>query len=497
MAQARRKPQSPTPQHTSRNRRFRTGLGELTLVEHSLCPLDPKMSAAGLIVHESAYYFTDSNRHRRKASIKVSCPLGLSATDEFYLWGLLALTFSQPEPSVNFYATPHYCLRKLDCIDQHANRGGRQYQRFAAAIERLSAVNYKNDSFYDPIRGEHRRVSFGFFSYSLPSDPDSPRAWRIVWDPIFFEFCQAGSSHFRFDLETYRALDPASRRLFLALKKIFLRRTSSPKYDVRHLAVDILGFSESIDVRNLKVKLARCVDRLREMEIVGLPEGVRDNKTLFEKRDKGRYSIRLHRGRYFEEVIKGRQSRPHEDSPLWEPLQVIGFDEYAIRRILGRYKAAMIQEWSDITLAAIERRGMDFFKRSPQAFFMDSIKKAAEGTRTPPDWWRELHKLEEQARTSDRARKDETARREASNALNEEFESYLAGEGRQIFDTICMEMLHQFRAAGQPADRAETNAKRFAREHLRNQFELAQKDSGSLFRSSIPVRKPGNRLVSP
>ena len=28
--------------------------------------------------------------------MRVACPEGLSPTDEFYLWGLLSLTFSQP-----------------------------------------------------------------------------------------------------------------------------------------------------------------------------------------------------------------------------------------------------------------------------------------------------------------------------------------------------------------------------------------------------------------
>lgn len=486
MAQARKKRRSPTPQHASRGRVPCAGLGELTLVEHSLCPLDPKRSLAGHVVHHSGYFFTDGNRHRRRASVEVTCPFGLSATDEFYLWGLLALTFSQPEPSINFYATPHYCLRKLACIDQHGKRGGRQYQRFTEAIERLSSVNYKNDNFYDPIRSEHRRVSFGFLSYSLPIDPDSSRAWRIAWDPIFFELCQAGSSHFWFDLETYRALDPASRRLFLLLKKIFTRRASSPKFGVSHLGVNVLGLSESIGVRNLKVKVARCVERLCEIGIVQLPQGAGQVKDLFEKRAKGQYTIRLQRGPYFEQQSARRQKLAGQDSPLWEPLDAIGFDKYAIRRILGQFKRHLIQEWSDITLAAIERRGMDFFKRSPQAFFMDNIKKAAEGTRTPPDWWRELVKQEEQARnpkqSSDKRERDRRADETESDG---KFESYLTGEGREVFDRVCVEMISQFLAAGQPAELAKTNAKRFARQHLRKRFDQEQAGSEAAFSSLI------------
>ena len=57
---------------------------------------------------------------------KVVCPFGLSPVDEFYLWGLVALTLSQPEPSVEFYATPHYCLSELGVIaPRPGGRGGR------------------------------------------------------------------------------------------------------------------------------------------------------------------------------------------------------------------------------------------------------------------------------------------------------------------------------------------------------------------------------------
>ena len=67
-----------------------------------------------------------------------------------------------PNPSltVNSARAPHYCLRRLGVIDQFARRGGRQYSQFMQAIERLSLVRYRNDKFYDPLRGEHRRVSF-------------------------------------------------------------------------------------------------------------------------------------------------------------------------------------------------------------------------------------------------------------------------------------------------------------------------------------------------
>ncbi len=156
-----------------------TGLGQLTLIEHALCPLDPRAALVANLVHEVEYGFTDTHRQQRRAQARLSCPLGLSAHDEFYLWGLLALTLGQRPADPEFCATPNYCLRQLGVIDPHARRGGYQYQQFAQAVERLALVRYRADHFYDPVRAERRKVSFGFFSYTLPLAPHSSRAWRF------------------------------------------------------------------------------------------------------------------------------------------------------------------------------------------------------------------------------------------------------------------------------------------------------------------------------
>ena len=44
---------------------------------------------------------------RRAAHVRMICPLGLTPNDEFFLWGLLALTLSQPDPIAEFQVTPH------------------------------------------------------------------------------------------------------------------------------------------------------------------------------------------------------------------------------------------------------------------------------------------------------------------------------------------------------------------------------------------------------
>ena len=188
-------------------------MGQLTLIEHCLCPLDARKSLSENFVHETSYSFSKDGK-RQQASVRVSCPAGLTAEDEFYLWGLLSLTLSQPKPAPNLVATRHYCLRQLGKIDSQ-RRGGRQYQQLAESLERLSLVTYRNDGFYDPVRGEHRRVSFGFLSYSLPLDLESSRAWHIAWDPIFFEFCLAARSMLAFDFDGLSGTRPSQPAIVL------------------------------------------------------------------------------------------------------------------------------------------------------------------------------------------------------------------------------------------------------------------------------------------
>ena len=107
-------PKRPLPRHPSATY---MGHAQLSLVEHALCPLDTGASLGKSFVHQTQYYYSDQNRHRKQAQIRVTCPEGLSPTDELYLWGLLSLTFSQPQPTPDFFATPYYCLRHLNCVD--------------------------------------------------------------------------------------------------------------------------------------------------------------------------------------------------------------------------------------------------------------------------------------------------------------------------------------------------------------------------------------------
>lgn len=419
---------------------FAQGAGQLSLIEHALCPLAAKSTTTGGGIHETQYAYTDKSSQRRTAQVRVISPLGLTPTDEFYLWGLLALTLSQPNSGEEFHATPHYCLRQLGVIDQHARRGGRQYTQFAQALERLSAVTYQNDAFYDPVRREHRRIAFGFLSYSLPLDLESSRAWRIVWDRVFLDLAAAVGGHLRFDLDLYRQLDPASRRLFLLVSKLFQRQRTTPRWEWRYLAEHVLGFAPTIATRDLKVKVQRCVRRLAEHRVVALPS---ENQATSEQH--GRI-VQLTRGAYFDRRRQISRPMSETESPLADLMRQIGLDEPAIRRCLRKFSPSVLQQWLDITLAARERHGLAFFKKSAAAYFIDNVRHAAQNQRTPPDWWHDLVREERRVQ----AKRGREGARGAADTNHDDPDSALIAA-----------LTGQFQAAGQPAALAADSARRF------------------------------------
>ncbi len=463
----------PVPRRRAgRVRRAPSGRAQLSLVEHALCPLDPNAGLRDHLVHESVYGYTDRHGHVKLARVRVICPSGLSPADEFVLWGLLALTFAQPTPSTEFHATPYYCLRLLGLHERRGSNGGKDYVLFRETVKRLARVVYENTAFYDPVRGEHRDVGFGFLKYSLSLDAGSSRAWRFVWDQQFFEFAQATGGGLWFDLQTYRGLDFASRRLFVFLQKVFYRATQSPALDVRKLCVDVLGFSPTIEMPQLKQKLTRCIEELAREGIVRLPTG-RRVQDLFVKRGVGCYAVTLSRGPYFEGKQTGAVRLSTEDSPLVDPLRAIGFEDRAIQRILGEYPATLVQQWADITLAARERHGEDFFKKSAAAYFTDNIRHAAEGRRSPPDWWRELRQEEvRRQRDADRDQRDG-----ASVATEEEaFRQYLEGEAREAFSGVMRKLVGELTSHGRSDADAEESARYMARLHFLNRFRREHPD---------------------
>ena len=374
------------------------GIGQLSLVEHALCPLDARKSLGKNTVFDTGYFYSNKQRQRRRADVQVFCPLGLSPKDEFYLWGLLALTLANPDYGDELFATRYYILRQLGVIGS-SSKGGRLFTELAAALDRLSVVSYRNSAFYDPVRAEHRKVSFGFFSYSIPGDEKSNRAWRIKWDPVFIELVKPIGGNLRFNLELYSRLDPATRRLFLFLSKIFVRCKTTPKLELNHLATEILGYSDSQSRRQLKQKVTRSIQKLSRFGVLA-----EDSKQVFEEYN-NRILIKLYRGPKFDALT----SVPANiESPLVEILEKVGLDARTVRYTIKKYPSKLVSTWADITLAAKERFGMRFFHKSPTAFLLDNLKHASANQRTAPDWWHEIRKEEAKRQ----AKKDRQRRKE-------------------------------------------------------------------------------------
>ncbi len=110
--------------------------------------------------------------------------------------------------------------------------------------------------------------------------------------------------------------------------------------------------------------------------------------------------VRFDRGSYFENPRQGRTSPSAASSPLTDALISLGFESRDAGHITRRYRLSLLREWIDITIAAQERFGKQHFKRSPQAFLMHHLSKAASGEYAPPDWWREIQKQEQHQSTA-------------------------------------------------------------------------------------------------
>ncbi len=420
------------------------GVGQLSLVEHALFPLDARLSLRPNQVFDSGYFYSDQRRRRKRVNVKVYCPLGLSPHDELILWGMLALTLANKDSDGSLFATRYYILSQLGIINSSNRRGGRQYAEFEASLERLSMVTYRSDGFYDAVRAEHRKVSFGFLSFSAPEDDRSDRPWRIAWDPVFFELVKPIGGALRFNLELYSELDVASRRLFLFVSKIFSRRTTTPRVKLDHLATDILGYLPTAAPRNIRIKVSRSIRRLEEIGILAR------NDDHFLSKQGGVYSVKLHRGR---DYFKLSDSQPKVTSPLVEPLQKIGLDNRAIRGLLVKFPMRLLNEWVDITLAAMERFEKDFFSNCPAAYLIDNLNHAAQGTRLPPDWWYDIRQAEERARAKAARKKRSEGKPKKSKTLPERAIASFEDLQGTIFD--------HFLSGGQSENIAKVNSKRF------------------------------------
>ena len=374
----------------------REGIAQLSLLETALWPLEGGKFPGDAF--ETQYGFS-ADDVRKTATVKVRAPAGLQPVDELILWGLLGATLNRRDAEPMLLATPYWMLRQLGL-----DTGGSQYAELRESLLRIAFASYENDAFYNPESKEHEYAAFQFLSILLPTvggagkRVDNDRCWRIEWNPAFFRFCRATGGNLHFDLDLFRALTPASRRLFLKLKDRFWR-SKRVFMNVEDLTVNGLGFSASRPLFKRKFDLLTCIRELLDHRVLTLSRGQADPRELFQRRGKGSYVVTFYEGDYFRQPPLDRvlrQKNAITDDPLHEPLRAIGVDGPGIARLLKKHRRGMIQRWIAITDAAMHEkpRGFAGFRVSAAAFLVDGIEHG----RTPPDWWHAHEKRQERRR---------------------------------------------------------------------------------------------------
>ncbi len=449
----------------------REGIAQLSLLETALWPL--KGGARETTTFDTTYHFKVGDE-KREARVSVSAPLGLQSIDEYILWGLLGTSLSHKQNDHTLLATPYWIMKRLGM-----ETGGSQYDQLRASLERLATVAYQNTAFYNPVTQQHERATFHFFSTYLPTrgrggvvDPE--RAWRIEWSPMFYQMCQATGGTLLFDLDVYRVLTPAARRLFLKLKDRFWQ-SKRVFMNVDDLTINGLGFSADRPLKKRKFDLTACIRELLDQGIIELGRGHREPKDLFMKRGTGLYVVQFFEGPYFRRPLSERTAWTKQtitDDPLHQPLKTIGVDEAGISRIIRKCSRGLIQRWIKITDAAMHEQphGFPGFKASPAAFFVDGVQNE----RMPPDWSyahekeRQRQQWEEQRRsmTNDEAALRQTYQAENAAALK----MYLTTpEARSLFSRYHQTFLefygtvepHRFQDAAREATEAKIEREHF------------------------------------
>ncbi|MFO1003489.1 MAG: hypothetical protein U0936_24415 [Planctomycetaceae bacterium] len=414
----------------------REGIAQLSLLETALWPL--KAGMRDVPTFDTSYSFK-AESETKLARVSVYAPLGIQSIDEYVLWGLLGACLSPSNPTPVLMATPYWMIQQLGM-----SMGGFQYDQLRTSLERLAAVAYQNTAFYNPVTQQHERVTLHFFSTYLPTRGrgtvvDTERAWRIEWSPMFFQMCQATGGTLLFDLDLYRELTPAARRLFLKLKDRFWR-SKRVFMNVDDLTVNGLGFSADRPLKKRKYDLTACIRELLDHGIVELGRGQTDPKELLLKRSRGVYVVQFFEGPYFRRPVTERTVKDHStivSDPLYQPLKAIGVDEPGIRRILSQCSRGLIQRWIRVTDTAMHEhpQGFSGFKVSPAAFLMDGIQNE----RMPPDWIYS-HEKEQQRRRWEQERHSQAAQ---ESVLREQYNSarkavlaefLQSPEGRRYYD---------------------------------------------------------------
>lgn len=317
------------------------GMSQVSLVETALSPLDYQPGTPLRHVSEFVYY--DADRHRRTGQVTVKAPGGLSPTDELVLYGMLAITFADPRPMPELTATPHYLSRQLGLPI-----GGDHSRRLRESVHRLSEVIYRNSAWWDRQRGQHRDVGFHFLSHDLPAagesrgDDQDREPWTILWDPLFFRLMDTCRGFVWFDFDTYRALrNPAARRGYLLLRKIFHHRETTPRFDMCAFATQQLGYAPGLEPKSIRQKLKSIIATWQEQGIVD-PDA--DPDSFFDRQGPGQWTLTLRRGPGFATPSQ-RPSLPAPrgaDHPSYEILSQLELPHREIAAIQNRYRDNLV-----------------------------------------------------------------------------------------------------------------------------------------------------------
>lgn len=449
----------------------REGIAQLSLLETALWPLDGARNHS--TEHKTTYSF-GHGRDQGQAQVTVRSALGLQPIDEYVLWGLLGASLDRREDEDRtLVAIPRWMLKHLGL-----QTGGYQYSELQASLLRLSTASYQNTAFYNPETQEHEFVSFQFLSFFLPtvggngSVVDNDRCWKIEWNPAFYRFSKLTGGSLLFDLELFRTLTPASRRLFLKLKDRFWR-SKVVHLNVDDLTINGLGFSADRPLSKRKYDLTACLRELLRHQIIALGRGQTDVKELFWKRSKGSYVVVCYEGDYFRHPEAARTvQRQHaiETDPLFEPLRKIGVDFAAIKRLFTEESRGRIRQWITITEAALHEkpRGFPGFKVSPAAFLIDGIQNS----RLPPDWMyaheKRQRELQWERERSTIEAEEERLRPEYLATRSSALEDYLRSpQGKKQFDEAFTPLLalHKRTNPHAPDSTAQTAARAYIDEH--------------------------------
>lgn len=429
-----------------------SGVSQLTFAEHALSPL----TASGPFEREAEYYYSQHGK-RQLGKANITAIRGYHPRDDFILWGLLALTLSQPEGEPNLYASARYMLKRLGMSE-----GGERVGALREALYRIGGIRYQNDNFYDPVRKTHRQVDFSLLSCNLPCREDSICGWNIYWDQAFFEMVKPAGGFLAFDLATLRELSPAAGRLFLLLQKYFYagkrkRLYETPYLDVARLAIHNLGCDAGQPPAEYNRKVKRFIAELAKYDIVSL-----DSNT--ERVEKGVFRVRFQRGKYFDNAPTKKPLDVREQA-VFETLSRLGLDENCARWVLREFSTELINKWADVTFAADEQGRI---RESKQKFFIHHVREGKAGKLTPPDWYlaREKEQLLKQAKKSQQVLEKLGVPIPSADG----FEGFLQQDGRKEYTQLVAELFREFQAAGTDDLEARKLAKDAATKQMKRKF---------------------------